>query len=225
MNKETVLVFALGMIFYHGICSSTKEKGKKVASILALVLFFHKAVFNMHIREFLHKIGNSKSASLSGVVLFVCILAVMESIIMYAVQGFFPGTMIYIIERMGGCVVLISLLFIFSSLWILSKNDITECIFIDQGVYAYIRHPYYLGLFLLYMGICFMLVSVCSVIIAIFILKDRVIEYILEEESLLIEKHKSYIKYKERVYSGIPTRILSKIKSTDSFVSTFTLIK
>ncbi|EHY65011.1 hypothetical protein NEAUS04_1852 [Nematocida ausubeli] len=219
MNRETIVVFALGMIFYHGVYSAANEKGLKIASVCALILFFHKAVFNIHMQELLRKMANSKGPALSGALLFIFTLAIIESVIMYMIHPFLPGTLVYLLERLGGVIILASLLFIFSSIWILSKNDIAECVYIDQGIYAYIRHPYYLGLFLLYVGICLTLGNICSIVVSLFALKDRVIEYINEEEALLIEKHKSYTKYRERVYSGMPNILVNPAISTESFIS------
>ncbi|KAI5192952.1 hypothetical protein NEMIN01_2312 [Nematocida minor] len=216
MDTETIIVFALGMIFYHGVVSAPDEKFFKIASIISLVLFFHKVSCSMHMYEFLQKLPSQKRTILSGVFLFIGILAAIESVVVYMINSFIPQTLIYTLERVGGCFILVSLVLIFSSLWILNRNDIRLCVFIDQGIYAYIRHPYYLGLSFLFVGICLSMGNICSIIIAAIVLKDKVTEFIVDEEDVLVQKHKSYMKYRERVPSGMPIGLLKKIKPEES---------
>lgn len=219
MESETILVFALGMIFYHGVISAAGEKTIKIASVVALVLFFHKATSNMHMREFLERLPASTGAVMHGGFLFIGALTVLESFIAYLVKPFLSAALVSVLEKIGGVFTLLALLLIFSSLWILSRNDIRLCVFIDHGIYAYIRHPYYLGLAFLYVGICLTLGNICSIIIAIITLKNKIADFIRDEETILIDRHRSYMKYRERVPSGVPVDLVHAQKSVDSFSS------
>ncbi|KAI5180003.1 hypothetical protein NEOKW01_0332 [Nematocida sp. AWRm80] len=49
MNTETIIVFSLGMVFYRGVVGETHEIAFRIASILSLVIIYHKVVCNMHI--------------------------------------------------------------------------------------------------------------------------------------------------------------------------------
>ncbi|KAH9386973.1 uncharacterized protein NEMAJ01_1869 [Nematocida major] len=219
MHGETIQVFALGMIFYHGALSGSSEKASKVASVISLVMFMHKACCNMHMKKFIESIPFSTSA-MNGSFLVIGVLTVIESVIVHLLRRFLPGVLFYGLERVGGLFIFLSLVLIFSSLWILSKNDIKMCVYIDQGIYAYIRHPYYLGLGFLYVGICLSMGNVLSIIIAAVTLSEKVLDVIKNEEMLLIERHKSYAKYRERVPSGIPGCLSQGENSLESFDTT-----
>lgn len=219
MDTESIILFALGMVFYHGVISTEDEKLLKMASVVSLVLFFHKMCCNVNMREFIQRLPSQKRNILSGLFLFVGILTAIESLIIYGIGRFIPSMIIYVLERVGGIFILISLILLFSSLWILGNEDILLCGFIDRGIYAYVRHPYYLGLVLLFVGICLSMGNIFSIIIAGIVLKDKVGEFISDEETILMQRHKNYMKYKQRVVSGVPSEIPKKTESIESMLS------
>ncbi|OAG31200.1 hypothetical protein NEDG_01613 [Nematocida displodere] len=214
MNRDTIIVFASGMLFYHGVISTSNERILKVVAIMSLVVTYHKVMCNKWMSEFLEALSTRNRSMFGGLFVFVGLLLLLETMIMIMVYDMLPAALMAFIERFGGGLVVISLFLIFSSLWTLSISQIEECIFIDQGVYAYIRHPYYLGLILLFAGCCLLMGTVFSALIAFYVLKERVREFIVGEEEFLTAKHKSYRRYMERVASGLPKFLLDPTART-----------
>ncbi len=74
--------------------------------------------------------------------------------------------------------------------------DSGEPKFIDWGVYSLARHPMYLGIMLVYLGLFLSTFSVASllILVGIFYIYDRIAEY---EETQIIEKlGERYIEYR-----------------------------
>jgi protein-S-isoprenylcysteine O-methyltransferase Ste14 len=73
-----------------------------------------------------------------------------------------------------------------------------EPVFIEWGVYSWARHPMYLGIMLVYLGLTISTASVASMVIlvGIFYVYDRIAGY---EESRIIEKlGEKYLEYLEK---------------------------
>jgi protein-S-isoprenylcysteine O-methyltransferase Ste14 len=75
---------------------------------------------------------------------------------------------------------------------------------IDSGVYAFVRHPMYLGTLLGCLSFLFISVSLLSIVIwiAFFIFYDRMATY--EEKSLIDILGEEYIAYQKRVSKWLP---------------------
>jgi len=75
---------------------------------------------------------------------------------------------------------------------------------VDSGVYAWVRHPMYLGILLFCLAFLFISVSLVSIVIWIgfFIFYDRMATY--EEKSLIEILGESYIAYQKRVSKWFP---------------------
>lgn len=206
MNSEVVIIFTFGMLFYHGAVSESSGRTTRVLSVLSVVFVYHKLFTrSLDIRSFIEEIPRKNKAVFGSVFLFIGLLVSLETLIMAMVSRFLPSTFVTVLERAGGVCVTLGLLLLFSSIWILSMTpDINSCLFIDQGVYAYLRHPYYLSIMLLFIGCSLTLLNTVSIGIAYYILKDRVVELIRSEEAFIEQQHKSYSNYKRRVYSGFP---------------------
>ncbi len=70
--------------------------------------------------------------------------------------------------------------------------------FIDWGVYSLARHPMYLGIMVIYLGIFFLTISAASLLIlaGIFYVYDRIAEY---EETQIIENiGERYLEYRKK---------------------------
>ena len=76
--------------------------------------------------------------------------------------------------------------------------------FVDSGVYAWVRHPMYLGILLFCFAFLFVSVSLVSIgiWIAFFIFYDRMATY--EEQSLIKILGKPYTAYQKRVSKWLP---------------------
>ena len=75
---------------------------------------------------------------------------------------------------------------------------------VDSGIYAWVRHPMYLGILLFCLSFLFISVSLVSIGIWItfFIFYDRMATY--EEKSLIEILGKQYIAYQKRVFKWLP---------------------
>lgn len=204
MDRESIIVFVQGMVFYHGVVSLASEKLFKIASVVSLVLFFHKVICGMDMHEFIQRLPSQKRNILSGLFILIGILTAIESLVVYMIDRFIPSKILYLLERIGGCFILCSLILLFSSLFVLGSEDMLLCSFVNRGIYAYIRHPYYLGLILLFLGVCGYMGNVCSIVIGFIVIKDKVVEFVSDEEDILTKGNKEYAKYKKKVPSGIP---------------------
>jgi len=75
---------------------------------------------------------------------------------------------------------------------------------VDSGVYAWVRHPMYLGILLFCLAFIFVSVSLVSFVIwiAFFLFYDRMATY--EEKSLIEILGEPYIAYQKRVSKWLP---------------------
>jgi len=75
---------------------------------------------------------------------------------------------------------------------------------VDSGVYAWVRHPMYLGTLLFCLAFLFISVSLVSIVIwvAFFIFYDRMATY--EERSLIEILGEEYTSYQKRVSKWLP---------------------
>ena len=75
---------------------------------------------------------------------------------------------------------------------------------VDSGVYAWVRHPMYLGILLFCLAFIFVSVSLVSIAIwiAFFVSYDRMAAY--EEKSLIEILGESYIAYQKHVAKWLP---------------------
>ncbi len=75
---------------------------------------------------------------------------------------------------------------------------------VDSGVYAWVRHPMYIGTLLFCLAFLFVAVSLLSIAIwiAFFIFYDRMAAY--EEKSLIDILGEEYIAYQKRVSKWLP---------------------
>jgi protein-S-isoprenylcysteine O-methyltransferase Ste14 len=77
-------------------------------------------------------------------------------------------------------------------------------VLVDSGVYAWVRHPMYLGILLFCLAFIFISVSLVSIVIWIgfFVFYDRMATY--EEKSLIEILGESYVAYQKRVSKWLP---------------------
>jgi protein-S-isoprenylcysteine O-methyltransferase Ste14 len=75
---------------------------------------------------------------------------------------------------------------------------------VDSGVYAWVRHPMYLGILLFCLAFLFVAVSLLSIAIwfAFFVFYDRMATY--EEKSLVNILGEEYVAYQKRVSKWLP---------------------
>lgn len=83
---------------------------------------------------------------------------------------------------------------------------------ITDGVFAYVRHPLYLGILLVYLGFTFGSMSIISVfpLVCYAFLFDKMATY--EEENLVKIYGDAYLEYKKKVPKWIPNPVSSKTK-------------
>jgi protein-S-isoprenylcysteine O-methyltransferase Ste14 len=104
-----------------------------------------------------------------------------------------------------------ALIFFCLSLYLVSKSHkaVLEQVqdppkLVDSGVYAWVRHPMYLGTLLSCLAFLFISVSLvsCVILSSFFIFYDRMATY--EEKSLIEILGEEYIAYKKRVSKWLP---------------------
>lgn len=205
MNKETIFTFALGVLFHRGALSSSKDKVSGILSICAFVLACHKSLGGPLIHVFIEKVIGKPPTVFTSLFLFVGAIFFCESLVMHILTPFLPRLLIGAITKIGGICIGLSIFLIISSLWVLSRCNIETCVYTEQGIYTYIRHPYYLGLGMLFVGCSLSMCNIFSIIAAFFILRAHITEHILREEEYLLQRNKSYLLYRERVCLGLPT--------------------
>ncbi len=104
--------------------------------------------------------------------------------------------------------VIIGIIIVILSLWLTSKSDIvfegTEPHIINTGPYARVRHPMYLGMVLVHVGIWITTLSLITLIplIAVFIGYNYLAND--EEQRLEAKFGDEYLAYKKRVRKWIP---------------------
>jgi protein-S-isoprenylcysteine O-methyltransferase Ste14 len=82
--------------------------------------------------------------------------------------------------------------------------DADEPVLVDWGVYSIARHPMYLGILLVYLGVAMSTLSGASLLLllGIFLVYDRFAAY---EEAKMIEKMgQGYLDYQRRVHRWLP---------------------
>lgn len=84
----------------------------------------------------------------------------------------------------------------------LTRSDLSKgAKFIKTGIYAYLRHPFYLGLILFALGGSIYLSGYISAVLIVIFVSTRVRERILEQEKGLCN-FEGYAEYKKKVPSG-----------------------
>ena len=104
--------------------------------------------------------------------------------------------------------IIFGIIIVILSLWLTSKSDIvfegSEPRVVDTGPYAHIRHPMYLGMVLVHVGIWIITLSLISLIplIVVFIGYN----YLANDEEHRLEAKfgDEYLAYKKRVRKWIP---------------------
>ncbi|KAI5171512.1 hypothetical protein NEFER03_0834 [Nematocida sp. LUAm3] len=204
MNKETIFTFAMGILFHRGALSPPNDRISGILSICAFVIGCHKSLGGILIQSFVEKVTGKRPTMFTGLFLLICAIFFCEALIVHMVVPFLPKILVSAVERIGGIFIGLAIFLIISSLWVLSRCDIETCVYTEQGIYTYIRHPYYVGLGLLYIGCCLSICNIFSIVLAFYIFRVHITEHILREEAYLLQKNKSYLLYKERVCLGIP---------------------
>ena len=85
-----------------------------------------------------------------------------------------------------------------------------EPVLVDSGVYSLVRHPMYLGIILVYLGLLSSTLSIVSfgLWMGIFLIYDRMATY--EERDLIRIFGSDYIDYQRRVPKWVPIKLQEK---------------
>jgi protein-S-isoprenylcysteine O-methyltransferase Ste14 len=123
---------------------------------------------------------------------------------------FFEYTTIFIGSNFFPILVFPAIVSLILSLYLVAKShnavfgDSKKAKLLASGVYAWVRHPMYLGILLFCLGFFFLSPSVISLLIwiAFFIFYEKMTQY--EEKDLIKLLGKDYIYYKKRVPKWFP---------------------
>ena len=104
----------------------------------------------------------------------------------------------------AGALICLGLLFVKRSHDLVIDETYDEPTLVDTGVYSSVRHPMYLGILLLYLGLSTSTLSIISFCLwlGIFAMYDRMAAY--EEQDLIRIFNGEYIDYKRRVPRWFP---------------------
>lgn len=104
----------------------------------------------------------------------------------------------------AGALIYLGLLFMKRSRDLITNEEYDEPTLVDTGVYSLVRHPMYLGILLLYLGLASSTLSMISLglWLGIFAVYDWMADY--EEQILIRVFDGDYIDYKRRVPRWIP---------------------
>ena len=138
-----------------------------------------------------HPEGDKYQLMMLGAFLAVWII---DSFIVKATILDFPGPW-YVRTAAGALIVIIGAYLVNESHKLVIHSG--EPVFIDWGVYSVARHPMYLGIMLVYLGLAVSTVSVASllVLVGIFYVYDRIADY--EEVTIIETIGEKYQKYRE----------------------------
>lgn len=199
MNREMCTAFVLGSIFSYGIYTPSPSPIPKVLSLLSFAVVYQKAT----VKQWILDVEEDAASPNSAASLLYASIILAETLIYLALGRPFKYFFV-IIYRIGSFISIIATILVVISLYILSKEDVKKCVFIDRGIYVYIRHPYYLGVCLMFVGCNMMLGNVVSLAIVSASLYGRISEFIRKEEELLTVRNTNYSKYIKSVWSGFP---------------------
>ncbi|KAG0435747.1 PEMT/PEM2 methyltransferase family protein [Dictyocoela muelleri] len=193
--------FILGSIFSYGVyCSTIKSLGH----VLAILSLFTYLITYLSNDCAIVKIDIIETNE----IVFLIISGILEYILFSRIEKFFK-----IPIKIGGLLLIIGFLTSIISSYYLrccykydnktentNKNEIN---IVDSGIYAYVRHPVYLGLFLMVIG---SLMHVCAIfsIILVFLCLPNVNKKIQIEEQNLIKKNSFYKNLIQKTYYGMP---------------------
>lgn len=104
----------------------------------------------------------------------------------------------------AGALICLGLLFVKRSHELVIDETYDEPTLVDTGVYSRVRHPMYLGIILLYLGLSLSTLSIISLglWLGIFAAYDRMAAY--EEQDLIRVFDEDYVDYKRRVPRWVP---------------------
>ena len=113
---------------------------------------------------------------------------------------------------MAGVLMACGLLLIARSHRLVLDDVRDEPVLVDSGVYSLVRHPMYLGILLVYLGLFSSTLSIVSLCLwmGIFLIYDRMATY--EERDLIRIFGSDYVDYRRRVSKWIPTKFSNKTR-------------
>lgn len=203
MDREYLVSFASGIVFHYGVV----RRESRIWGLFSLALALnvcHRVLAGMCVLDFIRSAPPlKKPGAFGGISVVLILLFVLEGTIAHTARQLVPQNVWECVERFGGGVLLVAICLILGSLWALNGAEVEKCRHLDRGVYAYCRHPYYLGMCLLFFGGCFTLGITVFPLVSFFVLKERVAEYVQQEEAHMLEVHSKYRDYMRRVKLGI----------------------
>ncbi|MCW3978876.1 MAG: isoprenylcysteine carboxylmethyltransferase family protein [Candidatus Bathyarchaeota archaeon] len=153
--------------------------------------------------QFGEEYPHSDQIQIALLLLFLAVWAVDSFLLRASTQ---PAEFVPLALRlpMGGALIYLGLLFVKRSHDLVIDEEYDEPTLVDTGVYSRVRHPMYLGVLLLYLGLASSTLSMISLglWLGIFAAYDGMAAY--EEQDLIRIFDEDYADYKRRVPRWIP---------------------
>ena len=153
--------------------------------------------------QFGEEYPQSDQIQIALLLLFLAVWAVDSFLLKASTQ---PAEFVPLILRLPitGALIYLGLLFVKRSHDLVIDEEYDEPTLVDSGVYSRVRHPMYLGVLLLYLGLAVSTLSTISLglWLGIFAAYDRMAAY--EERDLIRVFDEDYVDYTRRVPRWIP---------------------
>jgi protein-S-isoprenylcysteine O-methyltransferase Ste14 len=153
--------------------------------------------------QFGEEYPHSDQIQIALLLLFLAVWAVDSFLLKASTQ---PAEFVPLALRIpiAGALIYLGLLFVKRSHDLVIDEEYDEPTLVDTGVYSRVRHPMYLGVLLLYLGLASSTLSMISLglwlgILAVY---DRMAAY--EERDLILVFDEDYVDYRRRVPRWIP---------------------
>lgn len=190
MNEE-LFFFTIGSLFIY--CRGFSSRIWHVVSLYVFYIFAYSLMLRKSEQTENHKVRVIKVNEM-----LICTVLVFSEYILVKRK---THRVYFFLEKTFVSIMLFGYFLSLYSVFEFCKKQKKEKLFISTGVYQYVRHPFYFGLFLSIIGTSVYLSSyVCASFILVYTF-TRIRERILGEEKVY-EKYRTYQEYKRKVPSG-----------------------
>ncbi len=191
MNEE-LFFFTIGAAFVYG-----QSMSSRIWHVVSLIVF-HVFVYSLIIRKASENSFNRLRIFRFNEVVVGAVFLVCEYLFVKRRRS-----MLYLVVEKASAVVMLAGYFLsLYSVFELCKRQTKEKNFTRLGIYRYVRHPFYLGIFIFAVGVSVYLTSYVSAVLIVLYMFTKARERIIDEEKIISKNDASYVEYQKTVASG-----------------------